>query len=120
MEEFVLNQGGVICPQADCAQPMLLIDEQNNCKKITCVNCGFLFCKLCKLEYHEGDCSTDIYYQSIKANEKNNQFKSFSQLIRDRMFNWTKTNELTKEIEIKNCPNCLVPTGINFDLFFFV
>lgn len=113
VEEFIRNNNGLFCPNPNCSQGMLL-DENVNCKKICCINCEFVFCKSCKLEYHDGECSTDIYLESIKVNQTNH-VKSFTELIKDKMnsmnvFNWNRNVPEVKEVEIKNCPNCKCPT----------
>lgn len=113
-EEFVLKNGGVICPKANCSQAML-IDKVENCTKVCCISCNHLFCILCKGDYHEGPCSTDVYLDSIRTSETttNGTNKGFAQLLKDKInaLTWTKKDEVNK-IEIKRCPNsaCRCPT----------
>lgn len=43
-EEYVLKQGGVLCPQPDCGAGIIV---DIDCDKVTCVNgCGVVFFNL--------------------------------------------------------------------------
>lgn len=63
-EEYVLQNGGVLCPQPGCGMGLMLDEEQiasePTCTRIQCQNgCGFVFCRLCRQGYHLGDCLTE-------------------------------------------------------------
>lgn len=54
-EEFVLQNGGVLCPQPGCGMGLLIDDPQ--CTRVQCQNgCGFVFCRICLQGFHLGDC----------------------------------------------------------------
>lgn len=79
-EEYVLQAGGVLCPQPGCGMGLLVDDD---CTKVQCLNgCGvrfhknipgntyqfliysylslqYVFCKKCLQGYHIGDCLAD-------------------------------------------------------------
>lgn len=109
-EEYVLKNG-VICPQPNCSQGMLIDDKKDTCTKICCISCNYLFCSKCKGEYHEGECSKDIILESIKTNSA--APKSFGQILKDKIaaFSWNRSEEID-DIIIKRCPNtnCNCPT----------
>lgn len=72
-EEYVLQAGGVLCPQPGCGMGLLV---EADCRKVTCQNgCGvsygnykkwlfyklvflfqYVFCRNCLQGYHLGDC----------------------------------------------------------------
>ncbi|GBP14233.1 E3 ubiquitin-protein ligase parkin [Eumeta japonica] len=55
-EEYVLQAGGVLCPQPGCGMGIL---AEENCIKITCqTGCGYVFCRKCLQGYHIGDCDS--------------------------------------------------------------
>lgn len=112
-EEYVLRNGGVICPKPNCSQAML-IERTDNCTKVCCFSCGHLFCFLCKADYHEGACSTDVYLDSIRTSESVEVCKSFGQLLKEKLsaLSWNKKNADDVKIDIKRCPNksCNCPT----------
>jgi len=56
-EEYVLQAGGVLCPQPGCGMGILAEPE---CRRITCTNgCGFVFCRQCLQGYHLGECELE-------------------------------------------------------------
>ncbi|XP_041351237.1 E3 ubiquitin-protein ligase parkin-like [Gigantopelta aegis] len=54
-EEYVLQDGGVLCPGPGCGMGLMLEPAQ---RKVTCVSnsCQMTFCRDCHLEYHNGPC----------------------------------------------------------------
>lgn len=58
-EEFVLQNGGILCPAENCGNGLLLDDD--SVRKVTCRRsaggCGFQFCRLCRLAYHDSPCN---------------------------------------------------------------
>ncbi|XP_058984067.1 E3 ubiquitin-protein ligase parkin isoform X2 [Musca domestica] len=53
-EEYVLQAGGVLCPQPGCGMGLLV---EADCRKVTCQNgCGYVFCRNCLQGYHLGEC----------------------------------------------------------------
>lgn len=84
-EEFVLQMGGVLCPQPGCGMG-LLVDE--DCTRVTCQQgCGvraeiyfgrkmfdklhflfqFVFCRKCLQGYHLGDCLPEGHLTDISS-----------------------------------------------------
>lgn len=57
-EEFVLQNGGVLCPQPGCGMGLLIDDPQ--CTRVQCQNgCGFVFCRNCLQGFHLGECLSE-------------------------------------------------------------
>ncbi|XP_064618311.1 LOW QUALITY PROTEIN: E3 ubiquitin-protein ligase parkin-like [Liolophura sinensis] len=55
-EQVLLSEGGVLCPRPGCGNGLMLNTEK---RRIHCqppVGCGYLFCKQCLEEFHEGEC----------------------------------------------------------------
>uniref|UniRef100_A0A3Q0QYE2 RBR-type E3 ubiquitin transferase n=1 Tax=Amphilophus citrinellus TaxID=61819 RepID=A0A3Q0QYE2_AMPCI len=55
-EECLLTIGGLMCPSPGCGAGLLPPD---NSRKVKCdqqLGCGFIFCRVCRGEYHEGPC----------------------------------------------------------------
>ncbi|XP_035770735.1 E3 ubiquitin-protein ligase parkin [Neolamprologus brichardi] len=55
-EECLLTTGGMMCPSPGCGAGLLPPDGS---RKVECdprLGCGFVFCRLCRGEYHEGAC----------------------------------------------------------------
>lgn len=55
-EECLLTTGGMMCPSPGCGAGLLPPDGR---RKLECdrrLGCGFVFCRLCRGEYHEGAC----------------------------------------------------------------
>ncbi|XP_050428730.1 E3 ubiquitin-protein ligase parkin [Adelges cooleyi] len=101
-EEYVLHQGGVLCPQPGCGAGILVDDE---CDKVTCINgCGYVFCKKCLQGYHIGDCFpreeqliSDIAGYSIDP-------KLASQA------KWDDASNVKIKVSTKPCPKCRTAT----------
>lgn len=70
-EEYVLQSGGLLCPQPGCGmgilgKPNLSPKCSNNffytfladpdCTRITCHQCKYVFCRHCLQGFHIGDC----------------------------------------------------------------
>lgn len=58
-EECLLQMGGVLCPRAGCGAG--LIPQAPPIRKVECersngLGCGFVFCRDCKEEFHDGTC----------------------------------------------------------------
>ena len=65
-EEFVLQSGGVLCPQPNCGMGIMpqyqsdtasdTLDPLYRQRKVACEECRYVFCRLCLQGYHLGDC----------------------------------------------------------------
>ena len=57
-EEYLLQVGGVLCPQANCGMGLL---PEGDDRRVDCPResggCGFVFCRGCKEAYHAGSCT---------------------------------------------------------------
>nr|XP_039265792.1 E3 ubiquitin-protein ligase parkin-like [Styela clava] len=96
-ECLIRKMKGMICPNPKCGTGLFpdipAIFENNT--KITCSNCGHMFCSNCRESYHgTSDCESQF---PLLAGS--------SVMVRD-YFESIKT---IREIS-KNCPNCKVPT----------
>jgi len=67
----------------------IIIDPEQNVRRVRCGECGYDFCKLCNEEWHINSCEQ---YQQWKID--NNQ-------VDEEFMKWSKENA-------KNCPNCKV------------
>ncbi|CAL1277966.1 unnamed protein product, partial [Larinioides sclopetarius] len=106
-EEYLLQAGGVLCPQPGCSAGLLPPDPE--CTRVVCeqlggVGCGFVFCKLCMQGYHIGPCeSQDL----IEANNKINYSISDERASTSK---WDEDSRKTIKITTKPCPKCRTPT----------
>ena len=67
VEEYVLQSGGVLCPQPNCGtgimpQSLMNADSSEDLsstipRKVVCTECRYVFCRLCLQGYHVGDCN---------------------------------------------------------------
>ncbi|CAG5121537.1 unnamed protein product [Candidula unifasciata] len=62
-EEYVLQNGGVLCPAPGCG--MGLFPEENE-RLIKCQECKYESCRNCRRAYHTGSC--EDYFDSIHLN----------------------------------------------------
>ncbi|KAK9745069.1 Ubiquitin family [Popillia japonica] len=101
-EEYVLQSGGVLCPQPGCGMGIL---ADPDCNRITCINgCGFVFCRLCLQGYHIGDCETP---------ETTNTDGDCSYNVdptRAAEARWDEASRVTIKVISKPCPKCRTPT----------
>uniref|UniRef100_A0A8C0MXL8 E3 ubiquitin-protein ligase parkin n=1 Tax=Canis lupus familiaris TaxID=9615 RepID=A0A8C0MXL8_CANLF len=108
-EECVLQMGGVLCPSPGCGAGLL---PEPGVRKVTCegsndLGCGFIFCRECKEEYHEGECSTlfeasGAVTQAYKVDEKAAE-----------QARWEEASKETIKKTTKPCPRCHVPVEKN-------
>lgn len=102
-EEFVLQSGGVLCPQPGCGMGILADPE---CTKITCQNgCGFVFCRLCLQGYHIGECQ-----QPDQNNESNGNCSYNVDPARAADARWDEASKVAIKVLTKPCPKCRTPT----------
>ncbi|MGH0116748.1 UNVERIFIED_CONTAM: hypothetical protein FKN15_021296 [Acipenser sinensis] len=105
-EECVLQMGGVLCPTPGCGAGLLPEDGQRRleCEQRRGLGCGFVFCRECKEEYHEGDCSAThrwergVDMQGYVIDEEAARHARWEQASRDTILETTKP-----------CPKCHVP-----------
>ncbi|XP_060083944.1 E3 ubiquitin-protein ligase parkin-like [Ylistrum balloti] len=100
-EEYVLQNGGVLCPAVGCGAGFLLAEVS---RKVTCPTCQYTFCGECKLEYHEDpDCQALV----IQESSSQNYIVSEEQELRAR---WNLESLETIGRISKPCPNCKTNT----------
>ncbi|XP_027702271.1 E3 ubiquitin-protein ligase parkin-like [Vombatus ursinus] len=108
-EECVLQMGGVLCPSPGCGAGLL---PEPEVRKITCepsngLGCGFIFCRDCKEEYHEGECSTLFQASGATA-----QAFMVDEQAAERA-RWEEASKETIKKTTKPCPRCHIPVEKN-------
>lgn len=102
-EEYVLQAGGVLCPQPGCGMGLLVEPE---CVKVTCqTGCGYVFCRNCLQGYHLGEC--------LPENFGKNNTDSCEYLVdpqRASEARWEEASNVTIKVLTKPCPKCRTPT----------
>ncbi|XP_035207973.1 E3 ubiquitin-protein ligase parkin-like, partial [Stegodyphus dumicola] len=105
-EEYLLQAGGVLCPQPGCGAGLLPDPE---CRRVVCVQdggggCGFVFCRQCMQGFHIGPC---------EAQEPSGITDGMNYAIIDERASSSKWDEDSKKIikiTTKPCPKCRTPT----------
>lgn len=101
-EEFVLQSGGVLCPQPGCGMGIL---ADADCTKITCLNgCGYVFCRMCLQGYHIGEC------QAAENVNINGDCSYNVDPIRAADARWDEASKVAIKVLTKPCPKCRTPT----------
>ncbi|XP_043820425.1 E3 ubiquitin-protein ligase parkin isoform X2 [Dromiciops gliroides] len=108
-EECVLQMGGVLCPSPGCGAGLL---PEPEVRKITCepsngLGCGFVFCRDCKEEYHEGECSS-----LFEASGATAQGFMVDEQAAERA-RWEEASKETIKKTTKPCPRCHIPVEKN-------
>ncbi|XP_077204204.1 E3 ubiquitin-protein ligase parkin isoform X2 [Paroedura picta] len=105
-EECVLQMGGVLCPTPGCGAGLL---PEPEVRKIVCepsngMGCGFVFCRECKEEYHDGDCSNFLVTEGATALKHYEVDEHAARQAR-----WEEASKETIKRTTKPCPSCHVP-----------
>lgn len=102
-EEFVLKEGGVLCPNPKCGQGLM---PETDASTINCFSCQYEFCRHCSCDSHLGECG---HQQPVESSE-------LSSLPSSNLFvkcQWEKKSlSLIAQIT-KLCPKCKVKTEKN-------
>lgn len=102
-EEYVLQSGGVLCPQPGCGMGLLVDPE---CTRIVCQNgCGYVFCRRCLQGYHLGDCLPETNSLSLTDN-----CRYMVDPQRAAEARWDEASKVTIKVITKPCPKCRTPT----------
>nr|XP_016852459.1 PREDICTED: E3 ubiquitin-protein ligase parkin [Anolis carolinensis] len=105
-EEYVLQMGGVLCPTPGCGAGLLPEPEMRRivCEPSNGMGCGFVFCRECKEEYHEGECLTLFEAQGVTTQKEYKVDEHAA--IQSR---WEEASKETIKRTTKPCPRCHVP-----------
>ncbi|XP_075780695.1 E3 ubiquitin-protein ligase parkin isoform X3 [Pelodiscus sinensis] len=109
-EECVLQMGGVLCSAPGCGAGLLPEPEM---RKIVCepsngLGCGFVFCRECREEYHDGDCST-LHSMPEAIAQKGYMVDEYAAM----KARWEEASRETIKKTTKPCPSCHVPVEKN-------
>ncbi|XP_047111376.1 E3 ubiquitin-protein ligase parkin [Schistocerca piceifrons] len=104
-EEYVLQAGGILCPQPGCGMGIL---ADPDCRRITCTGgCGFVFCRQCLQGYHIGDCVID----GESGNAGNSGDCQYNvDPNRAAQARWDEASKVVIKVSTKPCPKCRTPT----------
>ncbi|XP_053088872.1 E3 ubiquitin-protein ligase parkin isoform X1 [Pangasianodon hypophthalmus] len=115
-EECLLQMGGVLCPAPGCGAGLFLEDERRrvHCELKDGLGCGFVFCRDCKEEYHEGECRQ----QSTSATGGPMQVCHIhTGYVVDEdaalQARWEQASQDTIKETTRPCPKCRVPVEKN-------
>jgi len=107
-EEFVLQNGGILCPGENCGNGLMLDDDS---RRIVCYRsrggCGLVFCRQCRNQYHDGECRANIQERAQATNESYQIDRDQAQQAR-----WLEEAHTSAAIDrfTKRCPGCGTPT----------
>lgn len=104
-EEYVLQAGGVFCPQPGCGMGIL---ADADCRRITCINgCGFVFCRQCLQGFHLGECVPEPEDSSSAAPGDCQYNVDPGRAAQAR---WDEASKVAIKVTTKPCPKCRTPT----------
>nr|CAD7405326.1 unnamed protein product [Timema cristinae] len=105
-EEYVLQSGGVLCPQPGCGMGILV---ERHCTKVTCMaGCGFVFCRKCLQGYHLGECIPEGDNSSLGDTTGDCLYNVDPG--RAAQARWDDASKVTIRVMTKPCPKCRTPT----------
>ncbi|CAM4725179.1 unnamed protein product [Leuciscus chuanchicus] len=109
-EECVLQMGGVLCPAAGCGAGLIPVDDGRRvcCELGNGLGCGFVFCRDCKEEYHEGSCTHTMATATGRALQGYVVDEEAARLAR-----WDQASQDTIAQTTHPCPKCQVPVEKN-------
>ncbi|XP_075993324.1 E3 ubiquitin-protein ligase parkin isoform X2 [Genypterus blacodes] len=107
-EECLLMNGGVMCPSPGCGAGLLLPDDSRRVECDRQLGCGFVFCRNCREEFHEGACPT---VELLPPGDASQGFVVEEEAsLRGR---WDRASLLLIQESTKRCPQCSVPVERN-------
>jgi len=118
-EEVVLQSGGVLCPQPGCGAG-ILTQLSDNCRRVACRDCAFVFCRDCLQGAHLGPClpdsSASLASESGPSLASTQTTTTSSRLQasdpRAVQASWVGADPSSVTIRVisKPCPGCRTPT----------
>ncbi|CAB0043401.1 unnamed protein product [Trichogramma brassicae] len=111
-EEYVLKNGGLLCPQPDCGMGIIPPSIENGaseeeCRKIQCIGgCGYVFCRKCLQGFHVGDCEN----QPTATTSSSGRGTYVVDPVKTKDAKWDEASKKTIKISTKPCPKCRTPT----------
>ncbi|XP_026858319.2 E3 ubiquitin-protein ligase parkin isoform X1 [Electrophorus electricus] len=110
-EECLLKMGGVLCPAPGCGAGLLPEQDQRRiqCERRVGLGCGFVFCRDCMEEYHEGECRRRTAMPAGGAPQQGYVLDEGAAL-RAR---WEQASLETIDETTRPCPKCRVPVEKN-------
>ncbi|XP_014247455.1 E3 ubiquitin-protein ligase parkin [Cimex lectularius] len=103
VEDYVLQNGGVLCPQPNCGNGIF---PDPTCDSVKCSSCGFVFCKKCLQGNHTGDC--DEVPSTLSLIEGDSSYKIDP--LKASQARWDEATKLTIRVKTKPCPKCRTAT----------
>ncbi|ETN62067.1 parkin (ubiquitin E3 ligase prkn) [Anopheles darlingi] len=102
-EEYVLRNGGVLCPQPGCGMGLLVEPE---CRRIQCQSgCGYVFCRSCLQGYHLGEC---FETPTTPGSSGEHGYAIDPQRASDAR--WDEATKIVIKVSTKPCPKCRTAT----------
>ncbi|KAI5719081.1 hypothetical protein M8J76_004808 [Diaphorina citri] len=106
-EDFVLRNGGVLCPTPGCGAGIFPEEGQDGCKRIGCTECGFVFCKDCLQGAHIGPCDSGRTSMDQGGASTSDYAVDPTRASQAR---WDDASQVTIKVSTKPCPSCRTAT----------
>lgn len=109
-EECLLQMGGVLCPAPACGAGLLPEEDRRmiQCQLSNGLGCGFVFCRDCKEEFHEGACC--VRSAPVVGGALQGYVVDEEAAARAR---WEQASQETIDETTRPCPACKVPVEKN-------
>ncbi|XP_056148045.1 E3 ubiquitin-protein ligase parkin isoform X2 [Lampris incognitus] len=109
-EECVFAMGGVFCPAPGCGAGLLPEEDSRRiqCERSNGLGCGFVFCRNCREEYHEGACQVQLAPPTCGTSQ--GYVVDEEAALRAR---WERDSQQTIQETTRPCPQCRVPVEKN-------
>ncbi|XP_036979070.1 E3 ubiquitin-protein ligase parkin [Acanthopagrus latus] len=107
-EECLLMTGGLMCPSPGCGAGLVPPDDSRRVECDRQLGCGFVFCRDCREDYHQGACPTELAPPTGGASQSFVVDEEAS--LRGR---WDRASLLLLQESTKRCPQCSVPVERN-------
>ncbi|XP_074640129.1 E3 ubiquitin-protein ligase parkin-like [Tubulanus polymorphus] len=106
-EELTLKHGGIVCPKPRCCAAFHPGHDQRRveCMKSHLQGCGFVFCRFCFNEYHDGHCD-ELLTNTPSASGLSKIFTA----EQAEKASWEKASKALIRLTTKPCPTCKVKT----------